>query len=238
MGKTLEYSFRTLGSSLAGKLTRDAANGLLYSWSRELLDYSETTPKVTGLDELPTGSPYIFMSNHRSLYDIPTLVVGLQPHPIRLVAKSDLFKVPLWGQAMLAAEIIKVDRSDREQAIRDLEVAGEMLHGGLCVWIAPEGGRSRDGKLRAFKKGGFMMALKTGVPIVPVGIAGTEGIAPVDKLVCYKGASTAMAVGEPIDVQAILDKKGGDVTEARDRLIARVREDMCLLVARAEALRS
>jgi 1-acyl-sn-glycerol-3-phosphate acyltransferase len=234
IGATLHCTLRALRRSTFGSLTRELANGYLHDWSKRLLEIAKTSPKVAGQEQLELGKPYIFMSNHRSLYDIPAVVVGVWPHPVRLIAKADLFKVPLWGKAMWDAEIIKLDRRNREQAIRDLQVAGEKLKTGLCMWIAPEGGRSRDGKLRDYKKGGFMMALQTGVPIVPIGLAGTEAISPVDRLECYQGAPTATAIGQPIPIQPYLDKHQGDTTKARDELMADVRRAMITLVEQAE----
>lgn len=233
---TLRCTLRTLGRSTFGNLTRELASTYLYDWSKDLLDIAKTSPVVEGHEHLELGKPYIFMSNHRSLYDIPTVVVGVAPHPVRLIAKADLFKVPLWGKAMWDAEIIKLDRRNREQAIRDLEFAGKRLKTGLCMWIAPEGSRSRDGKLRDFKKGGFMMALQTGVPIVPIGLAGTDDVSPVDVFECYENLPTAVAIGEPIEVQGVLDTHDGDITKARDALMGKVRQEMIALVDQAEGM--
>jgi 1-acyl-sn-glycerol-3-phosphate acyltransferase len=236
IGSTLHCSLRALRSSAFGTLHRETASGYLVDWSNALLGLADTTPTLEGREHLEPGKSYIFMSNHRSLYDIPTVVLAVAPHPLRLIAKAELFRIPLWGKAMWEAEIIKLDRSNREQAVRDLEFAGEKLREGLCLWIAPEGGRTRDGKLRDFKKGGFMMALKTGASIVPIGIVGTEDIAPVDVLACYKGAKPRVSIGQPIDPQAVLDKHDGDITTARDELMGTVRSQILILVARAEEM--
>lgn len=228
---TLGASVRVLATAATGPFPRETASAHFWRWTDSLCRLGGVDLRVEGKERLDPARGWLFLSNHRSYWDIPVIGTALAPIPLRMVAKRELFRVPLWGPAMRKAEILPLDRSNRHTAIRDLDAAATKLQGGLSVWIAPEGGRTRDGTLRRFKKGGFMLALKTGTPIVPVGVAGTERIAPVDRFEVLAGGIVAVVVGEPIDVTPFA---GSD--EGRDRLMDEVRAAMLLLVARAEQI--
>jgi 1-acyl-sn-glycerol-3-phosphate acyltransferase len=144
------------------------------------------------------GRPHIIMANHRSYYDIPLSFISL-PGSIRMLTKKELFKVPIWGKGMKAAEFISIDRNDLDQALKDLEEARKIMQSGIVLWVAPEGTRSRTGKLGDFKKGGFMLALQTGAIIIPVGIKGSETILPPDTFDFVLGCKIEVNIGEPID---------------------------------------
>lgn len=231
VASTLGASVSVLAGAATNRLQRERANVHFWRWSRSLCDLGGVDLRVEGKEHLDPARGWLFMSNHRSYWDIPAIGAGLEPIPLRMVAKRELFRVPLWGSAMLKAEILPLDRSDRKAAIRDLDAAAEKLKGGLSVWIAPEGTRSRDGAIGRFKKGGFMLALKTGTPIVPVGVFGSERIAPVDRYEICPGGVVAVVVGDPIEVAPFV---GSD--EGRDRLMQEVRTAMTRLVARAEEI--
>lgn len=230
---TLGASVKVLAAAATGPFPRETASAHFWRWTDSLCRLGGVDLRVEGQERLDPARGWLFMSNHRSYWDIPVVGTALAPIPLRMVAKRELFRIPLWGPAMLKAEILPLDRSNRQAAIRDLDAAATKLHGGLSVWIAPEGGRTRDGNLRRFKKGGFMLALKTGTPIVPVGVAGTERIAPVDRLEVHAGGIVAVVVGEPIDVTPYAGSDDG-----RDRLMELVRTAMLDLVARAEENRA
>jgi 1-acyl-sn-glycerol-3-phosphate acyltransferase len=116
-----------------------------------------------------------------------------------MVAKKELFRVPIWGGAMRAAGFIELDRNNRTRAKQGIEVARARLEQGINVWIAPEGTRTRSGELGVFKGGGFRLALNTGLRILPVGIRGTEKILPADGALVIRGATVELEFGEPID---------------------------------------
>jgi 1-acyl-sn-glycerol-3-phosphate acyltransferase len=138
------------------------------------------------------------MSNHRSLLDVPLLFDSF-PRTLRMVAKKELFRVPIWGRAMREAGFIELDRSHRARAREGIEMAKTKLAQGINVWIAPEGTRSRSGALGTFKGGGFRLAIDTGLRILPVGIRGTERILPADGALMNRGATVELTFGEPID---------------------------------------
>jgi 1-acyl-sn-glycerol-3-phosphate acyltransferase len=155
------------------------------------------------------------MTNHRSYYDIPLSFVSL-PGSIRMLTKKELFKIPIWGKGMKAAEFISIDRHDLAQALKDLDEARKIMQSGIVLWLAPEGTRSRTGRLQDFKKGGFMLALQTGAVIIPVGIKGSETILPPDTFDFVLGRKIEVNIGEPIDASLYN-------IEQRDALMENVR---------------
>ena len=175
--RTLAISFPTVLDQLLGRTSMDACDARLKSWSRSLLDDVGIQVSVHGADHLQPRAPMVVMSNHQSLYDIPVIFQVVEQR-LRMVSKIELASVPVWGAAMRASGFIFIDRRDREAAIRSLREARQMLDDGVLVWIAPEGTRSRDGTLAAFKKGGFVLAEEMGVPVLPISSDGTAAILP------------------------------------------------------------
>lgn len=168
-------------------------------WSQKIFRDAEVMLHVRGRAFAEDESkPFILMSNHQSLYDIPALYCSV-PGRIRMVAKKELFRVPVWGKAMRVAGFIRIDRGDRQQAISSLHDAAEQLTGGTRVWLAPEGTRSKDGTLGPFKSGGFRMALETGIPVLPIAIDGTRHILAAHTYAVHKGQSVTVTICPPID---------------------------------------
>lgn len=141
---------------------------------------------------------YIVMSNHLSLYDIPLMFLTI-PGSLRMLAKVELRKIPIFGHVMDIGEFVFINRHNRNQALQDLEKAKQRMQTGIMPWIAPEGTRSRDGQLLPFKKGGFMMALQMQATIIPVGIRGIGEVLPADKLTVQIGGHADVYIGKPID---------------------------------------
>ena len=167
------------------------------------------------------GRCYILMSNHRSHYDIPLIMLAL-PGDIRFMAKRELSRVPIWGRASWVGEIVFVDRKNHEQALKDMDFAQKKMEDGLILWVAPEGTRSRTGTLNPFKKGGFMVALQTNAIIIPIGVRGTEKVLPADTWRTNLGEHVEVHIGKPIDT--------ADYTiEDRDALMDRVKEEIRVL---------
>lgn len=151
------------------------------AWGRSILWISGIRVTVNGFDREWIKRPNIFMSNHQSNYDIPVLLSAL-PAQFRWLAKAELFKIPIFGSSMRGAGAISIDRSNRKSAFASLNLAAKMIRSGTSVMIFPEGTRSSDGQLLPFKKGGFMLAVDAGVPIVPIVIAGTHEVMPKGRL--------------------------------------------------------
>ena len=138
------------------------------------------------------------MSNHASHYDIPLVLVAF-PKGLRMMTKRELVKIPIWGHAMRASEMIPVDRHNIKQALRDLKYAKQKSESGVRVWIAPEGTRSHTGKLGKFKKGGFVLANQTKAIIIPVTICGSGKILPPKTWDFYLKQKVDIHIGKPID---------------------------------------
>lgn len=213
MAETLAISAPTVIEAFQGRVKRPICDDRLARWSRRLLEQAEVRLDVHGYERLPQDETFILMSNHRSLYDIPVLFQAF-PRTLRMVAKTELFRVPIWGQAMRAAGFIEVDRKNRVRAIESLRAARATLDSGVNVWIAPEGTRSRTGALARFKTGGFMLAIETGTRILPVAVRGTEHILPADGALVRRGASVRVDFGEPVDANAFGLAKRGELIES------------------------
>lgn len=198
---TLTITFGTLWDAYRGRASRVAGDRRLRWWSNRLLDLARMQCSVVNSEgsEIPRGRPVVLMSNHGSLYDIPLVFVAL-PGTIRMLTKKELFSVPVWGRGMAVGEFVAIDRKNHAQALRDLEFARKKMEGGIALWVAPEGTRSRDGTLGTFKKGGFMLALQTGAVIVPIGIRGArEALPPKTFLGLRYGVHATVHIGRPID---------------------------------------
>ena len=187
-------------------------------WGRSILFVSRVKVSVKGLSNIDPSAPYIYMPNHQSNFDIPVLLGHLTVQ-FRWLAKVELFKIPIFGRAMRKAGYISIDRYHRESAFESLKVAAHKIKSGVSVLIFPEGTRSRDGKIRPFKKGGFVLAVDSGVPIVPVVIKGTRAIMPKGKFRVYPG-HVSMVIHKPIDTSTYS-------RETKEALMESVRRVIC-----------
>ena len=183
-------------------------------WSNGLLLMNFTRVRVHGHEHLRPGQAYVIMPNHQSLIDIPALA-GIWDWSFRWVVKQELRKVPFLGGSCAAIGNVFIDRSDRAAAINSLKATAPLLAKGISLMIFPEGTRSADGCLGPFKKGGFRVALDTGLPILPVTILGSRHVLP--------GGSFALMPGtiELIIHPAIDPAPYG--FDGRDRLMSDVR---------------
>ena len=183
-------------------------------WGKSILMVSRIKVSVQGYSNIDPALPYIYMPNHQSNFDIPVLLGHLKVQ-FRWLAKIELFKIPIFGRAMRKAGYISIDRYNRESAIKSLKVAANKIKSGVSVLIFPEGTRSRDGDILPFKKGGFVLAIDSGVPIVPVVITGTHSIMTKGKFRVNEG-QVNMVIHEPIDTSAYTrDTKAGLMKNAR-----------------------
>ncbi|MEW6220584.1 MAG: lysophospholipid acyltransferase family protein [Thermodesulfobacteriota bacterium] len=183
----------------------EAAHRLAIWWARTIVRLAGVTVEVQGGEDLVPGQPYIFAANHRSQFDIFALQ-GFLGHSFRWLAKKELFAIPVFGRGMRAAGYIPVDRAHGRAALVSLAEAAGRIASGVSVIIFPEGTRSRDGRLQPFKAGVMVLALKAGVPVVPVAVAGTYQILPKGKLLVNPG-SIAIRIGRPIPTR---DRKPAD----------------------------
>lgn len=184
-------------------------------WARILLWIANTKVRVIGAENCLADKPQIFMANHQSDFDI-LIVLAHIPGQFRWIAKKELFKIPLFGPAMRKAGYIEIDRQDRQRALQSLEEAARKIREGKSVVTFPEGTRSKDGTVKPFKQGMFHLAIKAGVPIVPISIIGAHEIMPKRSLRIRPGRIT-MVIDRPIPVD-------GYTIETRAALIDRVRD--------------
>jgi 1-acyl-sn-glycerol-3-phosphate acyltransferase len=183
-------------------------------WSQSILMVSRVHVSVKGLSNIEPDKSYVYMANHQSNFDIPVLL-GYLPVQFRWLAKAELFKIPVFGRAMLGAGYVKIDRFNRQSAFASINKAARRMKDGVSVMIFPEGTRSKDGSIRQFKKGGFVMAIKSGVPIIPVVIRGTWPIMAKSSLRINRG-DVEMEIAKPIDTS-------GYSMETKEELMDRVR---------------
>jgi 1-acyl-sn-glycerol-3-phosphate acyltransferase len=127
------------------------------------------------------------------------LFQALRPRRLRMVAKTELFRVPIWAGAMRAAGFVEVNRENRIAAMRSLERAREAIRAGTSIWIAPEGTRSETGELGVFKKGGFHLAAGAGARILPISVIGTGRILPAKGKHVRDGEHVRVIVHAPVD---------------------------------------
>ena len=170
--------------------------------------------RVHGVDNLRGDQPYVYMANHSSLIDTPALFAYL-PYQFKIMAKKELFYVPFMGWHLWTSGNFPVDRSDGRKTAKSLRKVIEGVRGGKSLAVFPEGTRTPDGQLQEFKPGAFKIALRAGVPIVPVTIRGTFKLLPKTTLAPRPGR-VEVIIGEPIAT--------GEYNEKRlPELIARVR---------------
>jgi 1-acyl-sn-glycerol-3-phosphate acyltransferase len=142
--------------------------------------------------------PYVVVANHESQIDIPLLFAFL-PMPIRFLAKRSLFFIPVFGWCLWGARFIPVDRASSRKARQSIDLAAKKIRRGPSLVVFPEGTRTPDGELQAFKSGAFVMALRAGVPVLPVAICGSYGIVPKHSLGVRPG-TVHVVIGAPIPV--------------------------------------
>jgi 1-acyl-sn-glycerol-3-phosphate acyltransferase len=171
------------------------------NWARAVLWFCGLGVKVEATPGALAVQEAIFMSSHESAIDILAMFVAI-PHQVRFLAKKSLFYVPFLGWSMWLAGFVPVERESKQSGLQALEELEKRLRTGLSVLIFPEGTRSRDGKLGKFKKAGFLLAIRTGIPIVPIAIRDSRAILGGHGLLIRRGTAT-VRVGEPIPTSGL-----------------------------------
>lgn len=186
-------------------------------WSGSLLRAGLLRVEARYDPALEPGRSYVFLANHQSLFDIPVLL-ATSPGQVRMMAKRSLFLIPLFGWALKAGGFISVDRADRSTARQSFASASAHLRVGTSMLLFPEGTRSLTNTLLPFQRGGFLLALKSGLPIVPVGIRGTRAVQPKGNWAIRPGKIT-ISYGAPIDAASYgLRRKQELTSEVRSRI--------------------
>jgi len=196
---TVLFSLKVILRSTMGQLDRPRMDYYTRAWAARLLYLVRMQLSVRGhFPEIVQGRRYLVLCTHSSHYDIPVSFVAM-PGSIRMLAKKELFGIPLLGTAMRAGEFPSIDRHNREQALADLQKARQMMEDGIVLWAAPEGTRSPDGVLLPFKKGCFHLALDTGAIIIPVAICGIHRVLPARTFRLTLDQPVQFQIGTPID---------------------------------------
>jgi len=192
----------------------------MMDWSRKLLGLIQVSVKVVGESHFPHQSdkPLIVMCNHSSLYDIPISAVALNTN-LRMLAKKELFRIPVFGAALRHGDFLSIDRHNRDQSIKDLQVAKEKMLSGIILWVAPEGTRSKDGQLAEFKRGGFHLALDTQALIVPIVVKDIHKVQAGKDLTLYLNQTIEVEICPPVDASTY-------TVESRRELVNAVRQPM------------
>jgi 1-acyl-sn-glycerol-3-phosphate acyltransferase len=186
--------------------------------ARNWLRLSGVRVKVRGLENLDPQRSYVFIANHRSFLDTAALFYHLGRR-IGILAKKELLKVPILGYGMGFVNVLAIDRTNRESALRTTKAATDRLRAGVSFGVFAEGTRARPGALLPFKKGGFYMAVEAGAPVVPVAIKYTDELMGKGTGVARPG-TMEMVVLPPIETEGLADDNVKSLTERTRAAIA------------------
>lgn len=182
------------------------------AWARMLLGIAGARVRVVGLEKVQPDASYVISPNHVSYMDTPALLANI-PVRFRFLAKEGLFKVPFIGHHLATAGHIAVPLDDPRAALKVLSAAGKaMKERGLSMLVFPEGGRSEDGELQQFKDGAAYLAIKGGVPIVPVALIGIRDVLPMHSMHVRPGRVT-LRIGDPIPTENLRPADRSALTE-------------------------
>src|SRR5882757_5128228 len=191
---------------------------LARTWARILLYVAGVKVKTEGLEKIDPSGSYVFASNHASYMDSPVILAQI-PVQFRFLAKIELFKIPLLGDHLKRAGHIPVPRDDPRAAVKTLgEAARAIQERAISLLIFPEGGRTLT-DLQPFKEGAAYIAIKAGVPLVPLGLRGTFAILPRGSINVRSGRAT-LFVGDPIPTKGLTLRDRGALTEQLHQRVA------------------
>ena len=181
-------------------------------WSKLLLFISGIPYTVNGLDHLDPDQQYVFTANHESAFDI-LLVYAALPHKLVFLAKTELKKIPFLGWAMVLGKHIFVDRKNHKAALASMDIAKDSLKKyPRSIMIFPEGTRSLDGQMKPFKRGGTVLAIETGLPVVPVAICGTFDVTKKGSFNIHP-KTIGLVIGHPVPTTGLSIEDRNTVTE-------------------------
>ncbi len=195
----------------AAPFSGEQARRLARLWCRCVLGCCGVRLTVRGGESVQPGASYVFVSNHQSHLDAPSIYLVLR-RPVRYVAKESLLRIPVFGWAARAIGTIPIDRSDAAEARQRLQQAEARLPPGDSVLFFAEGTRSEDGRLQPFKRGGAVMALNLRLPIVPIAVRGTRAILPKGLHAIHAGP-VRVDIGEPIPIDGFTTEQRAELTD-------------------------
>ena len=180
-------------------------HALARGWAHSVLFICGVKVQTVGRENVDFTRSYVYVSNHASMFDIPAIVAGI-PDQIRIVYKKELEVIPLFGWGLKWGSYIGIDRGKGSDAVRSLEEAVGKIRNGASVLLYAEGTRTLDGKLQPFKRGAFNLAVKAGVPVVPLTVNGSFNILRKHSFVIRPGKIT-LVLGRPITINGTSGKE-------------------------------
>jgi len=168
--------------------------------------------EVSGLESIDSGGTFIFMPNHLSFLDGPLLGTFVR-RPVRIILKKSIFRIPVLGIGMRFVGFVPVDRKGTKGGQKSLRRAARLMREkGYSFLVFPEGTRSRDGRIGPFRRGGFFLALESGVPIVPVTVNGTFALMPRGQWYARSGG-LRITFHDPVSVDGYTVETMGELME-------------------------
>ncbi len=192
-------------------------------WAPAVLWVLGAKLKVFYRERVPMNTGQVYLCNHESLIDIPIAAYGA-PHLLSFVGKQELRRVPFIGWAMMATDMIFIDRSNKEKAFESIHAAGLKIKNGKAVILFPDGTRTRNGEVLPFKKGSFHLAINNDLDIIPMGIVGAYQVLPPDGLKITPGR-VALVFGHPISKEKYQGLTPEDLSELVRATILELREE-------------
>jgi 1-acyl-sn-glycerol-3-phosphate acyltransferase len=183
-------------------------------WATVVLKLCATTVTMRGIEHIQGSKGFVYVSNHASMFDIPAVIAGI-PDQIRIVYKKELEKIPIFGWGLKYGSYVGIDRGRGIEAQKSLDEAVEKIRNGESVLLFAEGTRTLDGKLQPFKRGAFHIAVRAGVPVVPLTINGSFSILPKHSISIVPG-SVELILERPIFLRQdgrSLDSASGKAAE-------------------------
>jgi len=199
-----------------------AIDSLIRLWARALLAAAGIDLRVEGAERIDPKQRFVLVANHSSYFDIPCIFVAI-PQPIRFMAKKSLFSIPIFGWSLARAGFIPIDRKNRRTAVKSFELAVERIRKGNTVVVFPEEGRSRQREMRPFQRGGFLLALRSGLPVLPVAIQGNFDVFRAGARRITPGPVT-VRVGTPIPTEGLTVRE-------KDRLLEESRGQISMMLS-------
>ena len=190
-------------------------HALARGWAHSTLWMCGVKVKVRGLELVDMNRNYVYVSNHASMFDIPAILAFI-PDQIRILYKKELNWIPIFGWGLKYGSYIAIDRSHGSDAMKSLESAADKIRNGASALLYAEGTRTLDGKLQPFKRGAFNLAVKAGVPVVPLTVNGSYKLLPKSSFIVHPGHVELVLEG-PLEIR-------GSGKEEEVRLMERVRE--------------
>lgn len=214
------------------RVSRSTQTRLVRSWLEVVCRSHGIRFLIEGAELHDPSKPALLVSNHQSLYDIPAVFSAIHGD-VRMLAKKELFEIPLFGRSMQVVEMIPIQRESQKSSREASERVRNQIRSGLQVWLAPEGTRSRDGKLGNFKRGSFALAIQAGVPVQPIVVLDSRFAVVKGSLWARPGSLIHVRVLAPISTEGLTIDDRAALSEKVRAVMAEALEEGTARVARS-----